>query len=88
MPRLKLFRIAQEGRDDLYVTARTGNQAAEIFIVGMEGAGHHEPHFMIERRDHLLLPTEGQGLDDLLEQHPPCFAVHDRFLGWGVVEWA
>jgi hypothetical protein len=81
---LKLYRVLPEGREHLFIAARTADQAAEIFVGSEIAAERQLGDFSVERWDRLLPVERRAGLKDMLAHEVTGLATHDDKLGWTV----
>ena len=83
-PQMKLFQIVLEGREPMFLMARTSHRASFAFIVHELNAGRTKPNFTVERIDNKLPDERRLGLDDILALGSPGKAEWDPLCGWSV----
>ena len=79
---MKLYRVVVDGRDPVFLTARTTHGASVTFIFLESEAGRSVPDFKVERIDDSLAPEQRIGLDELLSHRSPGMAAFDGLFGW------
>lgn len=86
MRKIKLFQVAADVREPLFIAAKTTNHAAEIYITLKVAAGREVSQFSVERVDDKL-PAELQtGLSDMLTHGATGIAVVAPLFGWCVAQ--
>ena len=86
MRRIKLYRVEADGRDSVFIAARTSDHAAEIYVTHDVAAGREAAEFSIQRVDDKLPPEQQLGLDDMLAHRATGIARIDPLFGWVVTE--
>ena len=83
--RMKLYQVAPEIGEQLFVAAADTNRAAAIFAGFSLDAGWGLGLFAIERVDHDMPAKLQLGLDAMLKFGLEGIAVFERPLGWRVI---
>jgi len=83
MHKLKLFKVEPEERETLFITARSPDHAAELYLAQELSRNREIADFAVERTDQSLAGEGRLSLDDMLDYGPPGIAQFDALFGWG-----
>ena len=82
---LRLYRLVPTQGSETFITARSPDHAAEIYVVHEVANDRQLTDFQIERVDQTLTGEQQLGLNDMLEHGVAGIARFDPVLGWGAM---
>jgi len=86
MHKQKLFKVEPEGREALFIAARSNDHAAEIYVAYELSRNREIPDFSVGRIDQTIAGERRLGLDDMLSHGVSGIAACDPLFGWRVTE--
>jgi hypothetical protein len=85
MNHLKLYRVENDDNDTpVFVTARSTDHAAQIYVTIEVAEGRPSPSFSVARADKTLSEEQQIGLNDMFAHEVTGIAVLDPLFGWCV----